>query len=223
MRILRKEMQLLWAREAGLTILLCILIAHIFIIIPLGQRTVLGRIIFVAFYIFLLSTGILLFFKNRLVKIIGFILSVLIVIGAILNDPRLEVCDNTLLILYCMMLGWVVLLRTFSAGPVTIHRVFGAIVVYLLAGLIFTLLYQALYLLEGASAFSGLDSGERKEFMYFSLTTLTTTGYGDIHPLLPFSRSLANLEGLIGQLYPAVLIARLVSMEAEASKERKKI
>jgi hypothetical protein len=120
-----------------------------------------------------------------------------------------------------MMLSWVVLLRTFSDGPVTVHRVLGAVVVYLLLGFMFALAYQTFFLIGGDVAFKGLSDGSRKEFMYFSLTTLTTAGYGDISPALPFSRSLANMEALIGQLYPAVLIARLVSMEVESSKERK--
>jgi Ion channel len=51
--------------------------------------------------------------------------------------------------------------------------------------------------------------------MYFSLTTLTTTGYGDIAPLNPFARSLANLEAIIGQLYLAITIARLVTLQLE--------
>jgi len=49
--------------------------------------------------------------------------------------------------------------------------------------------------------------------MYFSLTTLTTMGYGDITPVNGIARSLSNLEALNGQLYPAILIARLVSLE----------
>jgi voltage-gated potassium channel Kch len=57
--------------------------------------------------------------------------------------------------------------------------------------------------------------------MYFSLTTLTTVGYGVITPALASTRSLANIEALVGQLYPAILIARLVSMEFESSKMNK--
>ncbi|KIC93810.1 potassium channel family protein, partial [Flavihumibacter solisilvae] len=56
-----------------------------------------------------------------------------------------------------------------------------------------------------------------REFLYFSFITLTTTGYGDITPVHPIARSLANLDALIGQLYPAILIARLLSMEFESS------
>jgi hypothetical protein len=222
MKAFGKETQMIWSRETGLTILLCILFVHIFFIIPLGEGTIFGKIVFFVFYVSLLITGVLVFFENYILKIIGAVLLVLLLVGAIFSSSSLAVADNLLLILYCMMLSWVVLLRTFSAGPVTIHRVFGAIVVYLLVGFIFALLYQAIYIVEGDAAFKGLSAAGRKEFIYFSLTTLTTAGYGDISPLLPFSRSLANMEALIGQLYPAVLIARLVSMEFESSKERKK-
>jgi hypothetical protein len=48
---------------------------------------------------------------------------------------------------------------------------------------------------------------------YLSFVTLTSTGYGDIVPLHPFARSLCNIESVIGQLYPATLLARLVTLE----------
>jgi hypothetical protein len=56
--------------------------------------------------------------------------------------------------------------------------------------------------------------------IYFSFVALTSTGYGDIVPLHPFARSLANLEGLIGQLFPATLIARLVTLEFQSKKRK---
>jgi hypothetical protein len=58
-----------------------------------------------------------------------------------------------------------------------------------------------------------IDPHEVATMLYFSLTTLTTTGYGDIVPVDPFARSLANLESVIGPLLLAITVARLVSME----------
>jgi hypothetical protein len=49
--------------------------------------------------------------------------------------------------------------------------------------------------------------------IYFSFVTLTSTGYGDIVPMHPVARSLCNLETVIGQLYPATVLARLVTLE----------
>ena len=51
--------------------------------------------------------------------------------------------------------------------------------------------------------------------IYFSFVTLTSVGYGDIAPLHPYARSLANIEAIIGQLYPATLLARLVTLELQ--------
>jgi hypothetical protein len=54
--------------------------------------------------------------------------------------------------------------------------------------------------------------------IYFSFVTLTTTGYGDIVPVHPLARSLCNVEAIIGQLYPATLLARLVSLELQGRR-----
>ena len=56
--------------------------------------------------------------------------------------------------------------------------------------------------------------------LYFSMTTLTTVGYGDITPINPIARSLANLEAIIGQVFPALTLARLVSMQISQRRQR---
>ena len=58
---------------------------------------------------------------------------------------------------------------------------------------------------------------------YFSLTTLTSTGYGDIVPVHPLARSMANIESVIGQLFPATLLARLVTLAVEDLRRSKKL
>jgi voltage-gated potassium channel Kch len=67
-------------------------------------------------------------------------------------------------------------------------------------------------------AFAHLDiatpgDAEAAAMLYFSLTTLTTTGYGDIIAVDPLARSLANLESVIGVFYVATTVARLVTLE----------
>jgi hypothetical protein len=57
------------------------------------------------------------------------------------------------------------------------------------------------------------DPKEVAAMLYFSLTTLTTTGYGDIVAVDPFARSVANLESVLGQFFLAITVARLVTME----------
>ena len=58
-----------------------------------------------------------------------------------------------------------------------------------------------------------LAQHKMQTFAYFSFVTLTTVGYGDITPVHPVARVLAIGEALVGQLYPAVLIGRLVSLQ----------
>ena len=75
----------------------------------------------------------------------------------------------------------------------------------------------------GAFNFSAADLSSQTltaRLLYFSMTTLTTVGYGDITPINPVARSLANLEGIIGQLFPAITLARLVSMQLSQRQQR---
>ena len=113
-------------------------------------------------------------------------------------------------------LGWVVAREVFAGGKITYHRIMGAISLYLLVGMTFVALFTFVGLVVPKS-FSGLSFKDNlalaSNLNYFSFVTLTTTGYGDIVPVHPIARSLCNLESIIGQLYPATLLARLVSLE----------
>ena len=223
MKSINKRLQQFWAEEKSLTILLLILVVHIFVIIPIGQQTILSKIIFLIFYASLLSAGMFLLTNNSILRIVSILIVILLVLfgsDILFKSASFEVVDDFIVVSYCILLSWAVLLRTFGEGPITIHRIQGAIVVYLLVSFIFAMLYHSIYLLNTETAFKGLNSSDRKELMYFSLTTLTTIGYGDITPGIASARSLANLEGLVGQLYPAILIARLVSMEFESSRNK---
>ncbi|HTK34279.1 MAG TPA: ion channel [Caulobacteraceae bacterium] len=115
-----------------------------------------------------------------------------------------------------LAVAWAVVHVAFGPGRVSVYRIMGAVILYLSIGLVFANLYRACAILLSPSPFRGVTNGSRflSESLYFSLTTLTTTGYGDITPSHPFVRSLANLEAVIGQLFPATLLARLVSLHA---------
>lgn len=107
----------------------------------------------------------------------------------------------------------------FSPGPINTHRILGAIVLYFNLALTFSTIYQAIRDVA-PDAFTGLAGGADgprgfASVVYFSFVTLTSTGYGDIVPVNPFARSVANLEAIIGQLYPATLLARLVAQHLE--------
>jgi hypothetical protein len=100
-------------------------------------------------------------------------------------------------------------------GEVTADKIYGAIAGYILTGLLWTSLYLFLDIWRPGSFKGVQDSASLLAFpdlLYFSLTTLTTTGYGDIAPVTTHARSLAILEQLAGTFYIAILIARLTGL-----------
>jgi hypothetical protein len=112
---------------------------------------------------------------------------------------------------------WVVAHAVYAPGRITFRRLQGAVVLYLNLAMIFAFGFGLIWELS-PTAFAGLPAamgapGERATMLYFSLTTLTTTGYGDIVPIEPFARGLANLESVMGQFYLAITVARLVALE----------
>lgn len=105
---------------------------------------------------------------------------------------------------------FIIFAHIFKAKKVDLDSIFGAVSVYLLLGAIWSSVYFMIeYLLPGS--FSGTNLG-LNDFIYFSYVTLTTLGYGDILPVRSLARSLAVLEAIVGALYLAITIARLVSL-----------
>jgi hypothetical protein len=116
----------------------------------------------------------------------------------------------------CVVIG----IKVFSPGTVTFDRILGAVVLYVLIGVVWAEAYQLISIrVPGAYAGIAHDSSsiDRSSWIYFSFVTLTTVGYGDITPVAHAARSLAILEALIGQLYPAIVLARLVSLHVAGS------
>jgi hypothetical protein len=110
----------------------------------------------------------------------------------------------------------------FAAGQINFHRVIGAILLYLSVGLVFAALFCFVAVFE-PGAFAGIGPLQDNlavagNLIYFSFVTLTSVGYGDISPLHPYARGLSNVEAIIGQLYPATLLARLVTLELEGRR-----
>ena len=97
-----------------------------------------------------------------------------------------------------------------SADRITLDTVNGAIAAYLILALAWAVSFQLMDTLAGG-AFSTELAGDFSAALYFSLTTITTLGYGDIIPVAPFARVWTALEAVVGLLYIVVLIARLVA------------
>jgi Ion channel len=114
--------------------------------------------------------------------------------------------------------------QTFLPGPVNVHRVMGGVAAYLLIGVTWAFGYKLLMEeIPDAIHFqtplaAGVSTGEPARLIYFSFETLTTVSYGDAYPVHRIARSLTTAEALIGQLYPAILIATLVGMALQEAE-----
>jgi hypothetical protein len=130
--------------------------------------------------------------------------------------PVVKAAEGISAVLGLLALMWVIFEIVFGPGRITAHRVRGAIALYLAIAIVFAWLYR-LITAAVPDAFSGLkfvagEHGALSPFLYYSLTSLTTLGLGDITPVNAFARSLTVLEALLGQLFPAVILARILTL-----------
>ena len=204
-----------------LTVLTLMLSFLLFVLGPMQAAGAVTGQQFGYFFGLVLLPAAFLYSRNLLVAAPIAVAIALVVAAALLNaerSPRTDLyLDSTAWLIAGHALCAVVARAVFASGRITYHRVVGAVLLYLTIGLIFVALY-GFVALGTPEAFTNLpalhgDFAIAGNLIYFSFVTLTTTGYGDIAPLHPYARSLANVEAIIGQIYPATLLARLVTLE----------
>lgn len=106
---------------------------------------------------------------------------------------------------------YLIVRELFSQKKVTNDTIKGGICAYIMIGIVWSVLYQIVFLID-PSSFQATCEGCSLDLFHFSFVTLTSLGYGDMVPVNTWSRSLANIEAIIGMMYPAVYIARLVGL-----------
>jgi len=95
---------------------------------------------------------------------------------------------------------------------ISTETVLGAICVYLLIGFSFSFIYSAVAYVSGTPFFAAQAQATSSNYLFFSYTTLTTVGYGDLVPAGSVGQTFAMLEALFGQIYLVIVVARLVSL-----------
>ncbi len=131
----------------------------------------------------------------------------------ILSGELLPIVREASLLITLFLLAVAVAINVFSTTTDLSERIVGTVILYLLIGMIWGITYMAIAS-RHPDAFTQINPVALPitNWLYFSFVTLTTVGYGDILPVSRLARALATLEALIGQLYPAIIIARMVSM-----------
>jgi hypothetical protein len=200
--------------DRALTILTIVLLVDVFVAAPIAE-SIGGSYIWADLaFIAVLVLGALAIWGDSLVADVfaaAGVASVGLRITAIISPGTTLAIIDASLALFCLaLLLYLVGRRVFVGGRVTVHRIFGAVAMYMLFGLAFTQLYRLIALTNEHALTVDVIL---PKLTYFSFVALTTLGFGDITPIHPLAKSATLLASVIGTLFPAVLIGRLVSLE----------
>jgi hypothetical protein len=216
---LRLDISEFWSGDLGLTLVTISVTILIFVVTPLRDAGLRGRIFFDVIVEVLMIYGAIAANPSRIFRafVIATVLGTAVVLaaGRLHPTPFLHLFGSVLATITLLLYVRIVLLVMFRTGPVTWSRIQGGVCAYLLLGMAWASGFQFLEQLQPGSfhfvsAPSDLDQLTAK-LTYFSFATLTTIG-SDITPVYPFARSLTTAEAIVGQLFPAILIGALVAM-----------
>ncbi len=173
----------------------------------------------------ILISGIYALSEKRNTFVISIVFVVVVValrgVNQILSLPSLSLIGNMISALFLMYTTVIIIIYIFREKDITSDVILGGICIYLLMGFIWALAFTILESVQAGSFQlpEGFDTG-LSSFSYYSFVTITTLGYGDVTPVSPPARSLSLLEALSGQLYIAILIARLVGTHIAQSLKK---
>jgi hypothetical protein len=220
--------RLLRGRFTGLTIVLLTL-TLIATLLPVGEmREILVDLAFSILLVFAVRS------VSRPMRLATVIFAVPVFVGLwTLHYPASHIHRSTVFMLttaFLAYLTFVILIDVLRDEAVTADTIVGAVCVYVLLGMGWGSAYALVEMLSpgsfvvspalaAAAAWSVPTKPVAPLLQYYSLTTLATLGLGDITPLSSPARVLTAVEGLTGQLYLAVLIARLVGIQSSRARK----
>jgi hypothetical protein len=211
-----------WQSEANLSFFLFLLIIVGFVLPSLGlERNYFPLYADMAFSI-VLFVGAAIAWGDRRVFVLT---SLVVIVAVILRWVRWWTPTKALLLwsvstglVAVLAIAAVLLWQVFRPGPVTVMRVQGAIAAYLCIGAGWAHAYHIVALLDpGAFDVAGSDASAASTWVNYSFGMLTTVGYTGIAAVHALAHTLGSAEAVTGQLYLAVLVARLVSMQVSVA------
>ena len=213
--MIKEKFYYLWTTGRGLYVLLGLLFLGIFVSPLLIEKGVISDIFIECIFALILISGVFAT-PCRIYLRAGMLLLVFLAVFARAIDKfnhssfTIASIDNILAVITLVAFS-ILIIKNFLLGRTLLrYRIAGAVAVYLIFGILWARLYEIVYLFNPA-AFSMNEKINPFSLIYFSFVTLVTLGYGDIVPLSVVARSLAILEGIVGQLYMVILISSLVS------------
>lgn len=153
--------------------------------------------------------------RPRFVRLAIWLSALTIALAAIAAATGDRIFLNLATVIQIVLLAFAmgaVLHRVVTTGEVGSRTILGALSVYAVLGILFTFLYGMVERIQGGAFFEGVPHPAGSDFLFFSYTTLTTTGYGNLVPGGQPGRMIAGLEMMIGQIFLVTLVAGLVSL-----------
>ena len=207
---------------------------HVLIVIVLlnmlypitSGNIVTALIVYQVLYAGLFLVGIFVTSESRAHIAFSIVLAVVWLIAAVIYslDPtnfwKIQITYAILLVFHINII-WTLMRYIFTAEKVTGDVIYAACADYFLLSFFFVPVYGMLETALPGSYVDNTTGGpvSWQQFVYYSLITLSTAGYGDILPANMWARMLAGIEVTIGVLYVAILVARLVSLYDVQRKE----
>jgi Ion channel len=213
-----------WIEDRGLSFFLAFLVL-VTVFVPMVTLSRYGRIGLGLIFALMLFSGAVATIHKRVLMYLIIALTVLEFTADLIVEFNPSFghlgWDTALKISGLSILVVMTLRQTFRPGPISVHRVMGGVAAYLLIGVTWAFAYKLLMeahpdAIHFQTFKGGIPTAEPSLLIYFSFSTLTSVGYSDAYPVHRIARSLATAEALIGQLYPAILIATLVGLSLQA-------
>jgi len=156
---------------------------------------------------------------------ITFLLFVVVLVGLFFDIAELNILHLMLMLGFYVFTAIIAAKQVLFTGEITSNKIVGAICIFFLVGLIWTILY--LLLLEFSPGSLNNISNDHwynnvSHVVYFSFVTLTTLGYGDVTPALPIAKFFAYTEAIMGLFYIAVMVSSLVGVRTTSLSSNSK-
>ena len=214
-------LRMLFARDPGweFSLMLTLLVVFLFVAVPALSVGKTEREL-VTFLQFVLATvAIALLARSSWLRVALAASFGLTLLARFLPGLLPQTITLSMVFLYNVLVTGAMVRAVFGPGTVNHHRIAGAVFIYLNVVVLFAIAYSMLMLFV-PDAISGMSSSmpyHTSQVIHFSFATMTTVGDGNALPHSPFARSLADLETVIGQLFPAILLSRLVGLHLSRS------
>jgi hypothetical protein len=224
MRNLIRKLQAYWLADASFVTLLIMLITAVFILPVIMEVSGHGLRLFNILLLSVFFSGIFSTRRVGLIAVSAILFGVHVTLRIIRfgdNPYSFYALENIIGVANILVFIFINSRLLFRDEVVNAYRIIGAINIYLLLALMGALTFEIIHATTGTSlggnvSLSGSDN-DYVHFIYFSLSSLTTVGFGDIYAVNTSARMLATFLSTLGILFPAVVIARLVGLASKRS------